>query len=43
MKNTKIEIEVITDEQIEKLERVKKLLSEIKDLVESIFGEQKND
>ena len=43
MKNTKIEIEVITDEQIEKLERVKKLLSEIKDLAESIFGEQKND
>ena len=39
----KLHIEIVTDEQLEKLERVKELLSEIKSLKESIFGEQKEN
>lgn len=36
-------VEIITDEQIEKLERAKKLLAEIKELKQDIFGKQENN
>lgn len=38
-----IKVDVATDDQIQKLERIKELLSEIKDLAESIFGERISD
>ena len=38
-----LEIEIITDEQIEKLEKTKGLLTEIKQLKDEIFGKQEND
>ncbi len=38
-----IKVDVATDDQIRKLERIKELLSEIKDLAESIFGERISD
>lgn len=38
-----IRVDVVTDDQIQKLERIKELLSEIKGLVESIFGERISD
>ena len=38
-----IKVDVVTDDQIQKLERIKELLSEIKGLVESIFGERISD
>lgn len=41
MKTDELHIEIISEEQIEKLERAKELLSEIQSLKESIFGEHK--
>lgn len=38
-----LNIEIITDEQIEKLEKAKRLLTEIKQLKDEIFGKQEND
>ncbi len=38
-----IRVDVVSDDQIQKLERIKELLSEIKDLAESIFGERISD
>lgn len=37
-----LEIELISEEEIEKLEKAKKLLAEIKQLKEEVFGKQKN-
>lgn len=38
-----LNIEIISDEQIAKLENTKKLLTEIKQLKDEIFGKQEND
>lgn len=36
-------IKLVTDEEIEKLEQIKKLLTEIKQLKEDIFGKQETN
>lgn len=38
-----LELEIVSDKEIEKLERIKELLAEIQQLKDEVFGKQEND
>ena len=38
-----LELKIVSDKDIEKLERIKELLAEIQQLRDEVFGKQEND